>query len=116
MNKQEIEKAMQEFRIWYKSGFSKSKTPSSGSIVAAMLCMEQQLNGGWIPVTDDDEHHPEAFTKVIFTDGDEIYIGCCDPNYEWSSTNGEDSISIDIVTAWQPLPENYKEVSDAERN
>lgn len=75
----------------------------------AIAALEAQQADMWIPITEDESTYPESFTEVIFTDGDCIYIGCCDPDYEWSSTNQEDSIQIEAVTAWKPLPTPYKE-------
>lgn len=77
----------------------------------AISALEAQQADAWIPITEDESTYPECFTEVIFTDGESIYIGCCDPNYEWSSTNQEDSIQIEAVTAWKPLPTPYKEDS-----
>lgn len=74
----------------------------------AISALEQQVHNGWIPVTEDDEHYPESFETVLFTDGQDVFIGICDTDYTWISTNGENSIEIDCIIAWQPLPQPYQ--------
>jgi hypothetical protein len=106
MNK-EIEKAIEFIRPYsVSSGFS---TEEKGYFKAAISAVEAQKDDRWIPVTEDETTYPESFTEVMFTDGYYIYIGCCDPDYKWSSTNQEDSIQIEDVKAWKPLPTPWKE-------
>lgn len=77
----------------------------------AISALEAQQADRWVPVNPNvEESYPKSFTEVIFTDGNYIFIGCCDPDYKWSSTNQEDSMQIEYVTAWRPLPIPYKEV------
>lgn len=109
MNEQEvIESAINELGKYCKSSFVLEISSETAKV--AIEALEKQKNDEWIPINPDDETtYPESFTEVVFTDGDYIYIGCCDPNYIWSSTNQEDSILIDKVKAWKVLPEPYKE-------
>ena len=76
----------------------------------AISALEAQQVDMWIPITWlCEETYPEPFKEVIFTDGDYIYIGCCDSDGKWTSTNQENSINVYDVKAWKPLPEPYKE-------
>ena len=75
----------------------------------AISALEQQLNNGWIPCI---EKYPEECERVIVWDtlNNRIaiaYFSC--PH--WEADDGR----INVI-AWQPLPEPYKNVSDAERN
>jgi len=63
----------------------------------------------WKPcVFEDEESYPESFKEVMFTDGENIYIGVCDANYDWSANNGEDSVQVWEVIAWKEKPTLYK--------
>lgn len=63
-------------------------------------------NDGWIPVS---ERLPSDQKEVLITlFDDDVYIGWFDFNDNCWSTNEFDCDDCD-VTAWQPLPEPYKQ-------
>lgn len=71
--------------------------------------LEKQLTNGWIPCI---EKYPEECERVIVWDSLNnriaiAYFSC--PH--WEADDGR----INVI-AWQPLPEPYKKVSDAEKN
>lgn len=73
----------------------------------AISALEKQEQDRWIPVT---ERLPELDTDVLITDqyGDvwqATYIDWCgDERF----VTAEESITIEVVVAWRPLPEAYK--------
>jgi hypothetical protein len=84
---------------------------------ASIEALEKQMNNGWIPVS---ERLPEVFNEntsetVLITDGNWIAMGFINNNQQWlfaeCSNKGTDIDWTDI-TAWQPLPEAYREVSE----
>lgn len=107
MNKQEILDAIEALEM--QSHNLEDCEISKYVCYLAISALKQQLNHEWIPVINDDEHYPEAFKNVRFTDGYDIYIGFCDPNYTWFATDGEHTNEIELVTAWKPLDEPYTE-------
>jgi hypothetical protein len=126
MNKQEIEKAIQALQLFKQpkgwdimcaNGESMNNVYDLAiSALQIMLLLvrckddTQQLNNGWIPVTNDDDHYPKAFKNVSFTDGYNVYVGYCDSDYTWFATDGEHTNEIELVTAWK-IDEPYREVS-----
>lgn len=118
MNKQEIESAycvighMLEMEQ-YPSRFYKK------DLEIAKEALQQQLTNGWIPVSERLPNQEESIKyRAVFLIQDK-YI---DLPYMaiWNRIKNiwvdEDGDRINSVIAWQPLPEPYKEVSDAERN
>ncbi len=106
MNEIEVKDVLES---WIKTVKPKDDFEKEASKII-ISALEKQLTNGWIPINySDDDSYPKSFESVQFTDGEDFYIGCCDPNSEWTSTNGEDSIQVYDVLAWQPLPEKYKE-------
>lgn len=121
MNKQEIEKAINFFKYTLKvslicgrrNGKEEFYKKSFEHFNTAIQCMEKQLTNGWTPVS---ERLPvkRCYPPVI----------CCHVSDEWTDAaivNNQgcfiNSEGCQIYpTHWQPLPEAYKEVSDAERN
>ena len=113
MNKQEIEKAIEYFRAGNFLGKSMDK-----HINVAISVLEQQLNGGWIPISErwPDKSGYYLTTYHEWTDGnylpkyDDTRVKilryqeavfrlpvCCDKKAE-QDTHRE-------VIAWMPLPE-----------
>ena len=115
MNKQEIEKAicvMENLKYLLIDVLENKNNEREFDIVIEML--EKQLTNGWIPVS---ERLPEVFNEntsetVLITDGNWIAMGFINNNQQWlfaeCSNKGIDIDWTDI-TAWQPLPEPYKE-------
>jgi hypothetical protein len=132
MNKQEIIDAISEL-----NDLANTKALSSSafgvvhgrSLRLAISALEQQLTGGWTPISEQwpDKSGYYLTTYHEWTDGnylpkydttsvkvlryqDAIFRlpVCCDKQAE-QDTHRE-------VVAWQPLPEPYKEVLNAERN
>ena len=106
MNKQEIEKAIETIKSW---GVNDYDTDIDKAFRLAISALEHQLTNGWIPCI---EKYPEECERVIVWDtlNNRIaiaYFSC--PH--WEADDGR----INVI-AWQPLPEPYKNVSDAERN
>ena len=121
MNKQEIKKAIEILRKWY---LMNAIVPDEDAMYfdKAIQVLEQQLNGGWIPVTErlPEENGHYLVTYHEWSKGEYLpkfdftcmkilrfYRGefkmpiCCD-----------DKIEQDIgreVLAWMPLPEPYRE-------
>ena len=58
--------------------------------------------GRWHYLTDDEDSYPEVFKYVLVEDdvGDKN-IACCDPDYDWYISNGENSLKlIGEVVKW----------------
>lgn len=124
MNKQEIEKAIWELEE-LKNQYWESRyyTP----IETAISALQQQLNNGWIPVSERLPE-PKEWCWVWFDydeDGHSSGNGFCEKMY--LSSNGKwmkNTLStvkdeyMDCIRAWQPYfePEPYKEDNDAKRN
>ena len=80
----------------------------NGAIDKAICALEKQEQDMWIPVT---ERLPELDTEVLTTDqyGDVLqatYIEWCGSE---RFVSAEESITIEDVIAWKPLPEPYQE-------
>ena len=74
----------------------------------AISALEKQEADRWIPVT---ERLPELDTDVLITDQ---YGDVCKANYvDWCGierfVSAEESITLEGVIAWKPLPEPYTE-------
>ena len=84
----------------------------------AISALEKQLNNGWIPVS---ERLPESIGDTVLITvpinrGTSHHFGSLDIAYMrndekrvFYGTDGE--YSFDEVTAWQPLPEPYKQLA-----
>ena len=121
MNKQEIEKAIDVLN-GNKEGFEsllkdQPDHPMRGSIEhqidaleMAISALTQQLNNGWIPIS---ERLPEKGEKYLVTFQGKTVDTC-------QFINGHFRIYREkmthLISAWQPLPDPYKEDKDAERN
>jgi hypothetical protein len=105
MNKQEIEKAIEYFRAGNFLGKSMDK-----HINVAISALEQQLNGGWIPVS---ERLPEEGRYLVTTVYREVKESEFDLKKWWQIDNSTISLEWEEepikVVAWQPLPEPYRE-------
>lgn len=56
----------------------------------------------WHYLTDDGDSYPEVFQYVLVEEeyGD-INVACCDPDYDWYISNGEDGLKlIGKVVKW----------------
>lgn len=124
MNKQKIEKAIEELKD-YKGDVFK-ETISRQAVDLAISALEHQLTNGWIPVSErlPDKTGYYLVTYHEWTDGnylpkyDDTRVKilryqeavfrlpvCCDKKAE-QDTHRE-------VIAWMPLPEPWKEVEHA---
>ena len=112
MNKQEIEKAIDELDIQTKAT---SCTVSIKSCQLAISTLTQQLTNGWIPVS---ERLPNIGETVLLTvavnrgisheyGSVDIAWICDKENKCFYGTDGK--YSHDEAIAWQPLPEPYEE-------
>ena len=141
MNKQEVEKAIETLKKYHDlllevyadySVYSKAENYSDKSLElasrantvknavgTAITHMSQQLNNGWIPVS---ERLPNIGETVLLTvavnrgisheyGSVDIAWICDKENKCFYGTDGK--YSHDEAIAWQPLPEPYKEVSNA---
>ncbi len=121
MNKQEMQKVINHLTMLRRLDSGEKKCLYDLAISA----LEQQLNGGWIPVSErwPDKTGYYLVTYHEWTDGnylpkyDDTRVKilryqeavfrlpvCCDKEAE-QDTHRE-------IVAWQPLPEPYKEVSE----
>lgn len=80
------------------------------AIHAGISALEQQLNGGWIPVS---ERLPEKGGWYLVTT-EEMKVDLAHWFFGEGWKRGHNSNSK--VIAWQPIPGPYKEDKDAERN
>lgn len=114
MNKQEIEKAIEYFRAGNFLGKSMDK-----HINVAISALEQQLNGGWISVSEKlpplgacvictvREHfrnqfelrYPVYYLQKTYENGYAFYFG---------DTNNPLLPDISEVVAWMPIPMPYE--------
>ena len=118
MNKQEIEKAIVAIKLLFDYNVYGIK---EHHVRTALECMQQQLNNGWIPVS---ERLPEESIDGITDDYVSYNVSLkfeyaeCTRTYKFGNgrwwNDGTDM--SEYAVAWQPLPEPYKEVSDAERD
>lgn len=74
----------------------------------------EEFRGRWIPVTEDrpgpEEEGPYLVTVANEEyEGPDITVAFYELNGRWSS---DFFIRSDIVTAWMPLPEPYKEETE----
>lgn len=116
MNKQEIEKAISNinYGLHYEDcGNMVMITKFSAHM--AISALTQQLNNGWIPVSERLPNQEESIKyRAVFLIQDK-YI---DLPYMaiWNRIKNiwvdEDGDRINSVIAWQPLPPEYKEVSE----
>lgn len=72
----------------------------------AIKALESKINeNAWHILTDDEYSYPECFEYVLIEDefGDKN-VACCDPDYEWYISNGEDGLNlIGEVIKWKRL-------------
>lgn len=79
--------------------------------MAMDVAKEQPILGGWIPCS---ERLPEPYDTVLLTgkmleDKEPlVYMGCINGKKEWQLLGARNPFDY-ITTAWQPLPEPYKE-------
>jgi len=118
MNKKEIEKAIN----YFKNATISFATAESGLQAMkvrdlAVFALTQQLNNGWIPISSGilpkeyrDEHRV-LIPYIVCVNGTERPFRAFYDGKKW----GDGMFKID-VTAWQPLPGSYKEVSDTKDN
>ena len=123
MNKKEIEKALN----WFKTEIKSQESGYAFAIAngqdtnkhfedwldymrIAVECMEQQLTGGWIPVS---ERLPKEGRYLVTTVYGEVKESEFDLKKWWQIDNSTISLEWEEepikVVAWQPLPEPYKE-------
>lgn len=87
---------------------------SRGEAELAISALEKQLTNGWIPVTErlpNMEECQKNDCRFIVTDGNRVYEdsfdymadGYIEPHWTYST--------MCQPTAWQPLPEPYKELA-----
>ena len=120
MNKQEIEKALKFFRGLMEGGRCSVKDcETCDAQETAIDVLEHQLTNGWIPCV---ERLPNIGETVLLTvavnrgisheyGSVDIAWICDKENKCFYGTDGK--YSHDEAIAWQPLPEPYKEVSNA---
>jgi len=124
VNKQEIKKAIEILRKWY---LMNAIVPDEDAMYfdIAMQVLEQQLNGGWIPISErwPDKSGYYLVTYHEWTDGNYM------PKYDdtkvkilryqdaifklpvYCDTQAEQDTHREVL-AWRPLPEPYKEDKD----
>ncbi len=111
MNKQEIERAIEGIRRYRDSSTLVGLCKETYD--AAISALQQQLTGGWIPVSSGrlpeewkDEHGISIAFFVTVRDIGRPFKVCYDGK-EWF-----DLFTREVyrnVTAWMPLPEPWKE-------
>ena len=112
MNKQEIEKAIE----WISGDRDNYDTRDHAYhyLDLAVKVLTQQLNNGWIPVS---EKLPEENGTYIVTQATHSLRDCdkvlrldtvC---VDYSNGTWRRAKHLEVI-AWQPLPEPYKEVSE----
>lgn len=72
---------------------------------------ERQLNNGWIPVSERlPGEHKRYLVSMKHKSLNDTFIDCryCDPDHQFEYQNSLERHNWE-VTAWQPLPEPYKE-------
>ena len=79
----------------------------------------EEYNGGWIPCSDrlpedDDTLYLVSYTKIFFDKPfyfmDIAYLYTCKNGTRyWVSAKSDSIRKVSKVSAWQPLPEQYKE-------
>ncbi len=113
MNKQEIEKAIEFLKPYtVSSGFD---TEKKGYFKAAISALQQQLTGGWIPITErmpDMKECQANDCRFIVTDGNRRYqdwFDYEDSYFDRCECNGLGLKKDNCVIAWQPMPEPYRE-------
>ena len=126
MNKQEIEKAID----YFKNAHIDYSNVESG-VIAERVCnlaisaLTQQLNNGWIPVSEPPTEYGTYIvawmptghtsndvmkaTKSELTHYYEMLEYNPEEDEEWETITQYDSYKI---IAWRNLPESYKEVSE----
>lgn len=123
MNKQEIEKALS----WFEPELNSQESAYAFAIAngqdtdkcfedwlgymrTAVECMEQQLTGGWIPVT---EQLPEEGRYLVTTVYEKVKESKFDLEKWWQIDNSTVSLVWEEepikVMAWRPLPEPWRE-------
>lgn len=130
MNKQEIEKAIYVMKnIKHLLVDVIGNKNNEKELDMAISALEQQLNGGWIPVTERLPEENGHYLVTYHEWGKGEYL----PEFDFTCVkilrfyHGEfrmpvccnDKIEQDIgreVLAWRELPEIWKEDKDAERN
>jgi hypothetical protein len=117
MNKQEIEKAIKTLEEIKIHPDQAGETRFDMALIIAMGCMSQQLNNGWIPVSEQlpiipQEKIDEGFNRVAVLvtskHEDMTVIEWFDPEEgifydDWDLLASKD----EYVTAWMPLPSQY---------
>ena len=125
MNKQEIQETINELhrmkkRLTGAQGCSvhheEANAYSARCLSVAISVLIQHLNSGWIPVT---ERLPKEDGNYLVTmkhkEFNQTKVTSMDFNGEFLFNDYFEKAWWE-VTAWQPLPEPYKEDKDAKRN
>ena len=122
MNKQEIEEAID----YFKNARIDYSNVESG-VIAERVCnmaisaLTQQLNNGWIPVSERLPEEKESPITNDYYTYEVTYISRIGIDIRYYSFGGghwwHGCACMDgYVTAWRERPEPYKEDKDAERN
>jgi hypothetical protein len=118
MNKQEIEKAIELLKRSTLLDAVYTTEDHDKTLQMAISALTQLLNNGWIPVSKRLPTRDEYLKddgRFIVTDGMRRYQGIFnnyDNRFDRETHDGTLLREDKCVTAWQPLPEAYKEVSE----
>ena len=131
MNKQEVEMAIKQLKndidtvicVYKDTMLGKSKEHFIKCYETAINALTHQLTNGWIPVSERLPELPDGRSSM------NLNATILSPSglrnavpLTWELKRGKPTwcylgLKTDWnVIAWQPLPPEYKEVSDAERN
>jgi hypothetical protein len=115
-----IEKAIEELKSYVELWESEQVDYDMNVIIykntiesfnLAIQELEEKLNGGWIPVSD---RLPSYDCTCLVTDGENVFIANYDACLGWGSYKFNKTITFRrtkyVTTAWQPLPEPFREV------
>lgn len=115
MNRQEIEKAIEILKYYnpvgaINAGFIEEPNEDTKAFYIAIQALEKQLNGGWVSVS---ERLPKCDNKY----NEEDVLVCMDDEFIATTTYVKDKgfelwAESGEVTAWQPLPETYREAEE----
>ena len=89
--------------------------PEPYAIEMAISALTQQLNDGWIPVSQETNPKKSDIYLVTFVEGGNRYV----ERFSYSDFTGwmmpiawQDEGHIDNLIAWRDMPEPYKEASE----